>query len=186
MDQPQYFTYKCPHCYAERNAAEVAAALDDEILIAETARRNGRRQTPHAGPGRPTIVRCPGCDGEMSSAELREHRLGCVCRRLNDLVRLNLDIRLQPKDPDPYPNFRIRCVSENEIEFVKLSSSQYLTIETRKIAEITVSVDEKIAYLRLLGRVCWDNSDQRWHFKATLIGRPGPLQVSLRIPTRST
>jgi ribosomal protein L44E len=178
MDKPQYFSYMCPHCRAETNAAEVASALDDEILMAETARRNGRRQTPHAGPGRPTIIRCPGCDSQMSSAELREHRIGCVCRRLNELVRLNLNIRLQPKDLDPYPNFRIQKVSENEVEFQKLSSDQYLTVETRKIAEITVSSGERIAYLRLLGRVCWEDDIQRWRFKATLVGRPsGALQV---------
>ena len=172
MIQPQYFTYKCPHCDNKRNAAEVAAALDDEILFAEAARRNGRRQTPHAGPGRPTIVRCPGCDEEMSSAELREHRLGCVCRRLNELVRQSMNVRLQPKDPDPYPNFRIQNVSESEVEFNKLSSSQYLTIETRKIAEITVNSDEKVAYIRLLGRVCWDGEIKRWRFRAPVIGRP--------------
>jgi hypothetical protein len=178
MNKAEYFSYVCIHCRAETNATEVAAALPDEVLIAETARRNGRRQTPHAGPGRPAIVRCPGCDGEMSSAELREHRLHCVARRLNDLLRLNLDIRLQPKDPDPYPNFRIRCASEDSIEFVKLSSSQYLTVETRKIAEIAVSSDEKIAYIRLLGRVCWEDSIQRWQFRATVVGRPSTTKES--------
>jgi hypothetical protein len=115
----------------------------------------------------------------MSGAELREHRLGCVCRRLNELVLQNLNIRLQPKDPDPYPNFRIQKVSENEVEFHKLSSGQYLTVETRKIADITVSADERIAYLRLLGRVCWEQDIQRWRFKATLVGRPaGTLRTS--------
>lgn len=172
MDEPQYFSYKCPHCLAETNAVEVVAVIDDEILIAETARRTGRRQTPHAGPGRPMIVRCPGCDGEMSSAEMREHRLACVGRRLNELVRQNLNIRLKPKDPDPYPNFRIQKVSEDEVEFLKLSSGQYLTVETRKIAGITVSSEDRIAYLRLLGRVCWEQNIQRWRFKATLVGRP--------------
>src|ERR1700693_1636550 len=135
MDKPQYFSYTCRHCRAERNASDVAVVLQCEVLFDETALRKGRRQTPHAGPGRPTVVRCPGCDGEMSSAELREHRLGCVCRRLNELLRQNVYVRLQPKDPDPYPNFRIQKVSENEVEFHKLSSSQYLTVETRKIAE---------------------------------------------------
>jgi hypothetical protein len=172
MSEPQYFSYKCPHCHAETNAVEVVTAMDDEILIAETARRVGRRQTPHAGPGRPTIVRCPGCEGEMSSVELREHRLACVCRRLKELVRQNLDIRLQPKDPDPFPNFRIQKVSEDEVEFLKVSSGQYLTVDTRKIADITVSSEDRIAYLRLLGRVCWEHNIQRWRFKATLVGRP--------------
>lgn len=178
MGRAEYFSYTCLHCLAKTNAAEIAAALQDEVLFAEAARRNGRRQTPHAGPGRPTIVRCPGCDGEMSSAELREHRLNCVTRRLNDLVELNLRIRLQPKDPDPYPNFRIRSASENEVEFVKVSSSQYLTVETRKIAEITVSPDEKIAYIRLLGRVYWEESIQRWQFRATVVGRPSLAKES--------
>jgi len=172
MVKPQYFSHTCPHCRAETNAAEVAAALPDEILLAETARRNGRRQTPHAGPGRPTIVRCPGCDGEMSSAELREHRVDCVCRRLKELLQQNMNIRLQPKDPDPYPNFRIEKISENEIEFHKLSSSQRLTVETRKVAEITVSPEERLAYIRLLGRVSWDSGSQQWRFTAPVVGRP--------------
>jgi hypothetical protein len=162
----------CPHCRVTSNAAEVAAVLPVEVLTAEVARRNGRRQTPHAGPGRPTTVRCPGCDEEMAAAELREHRLGCVCRRLNDLLRLNMDIRLQPKDPDPYPNFRIEKASENEVEFHKLSSDQRLTVETRKITEFVVNSDEKIAYIRLQGRVCWDDSIQRWRFRPRGMIRP--------------
>ena len=173
MKEPQFFSYACPHCGAKSNATEVAAALPDEVLAAEVARRNGRRQTPHAGPGRPTIVRCPGCDQEMATAELRGHRLGCVSRRLNDLQRVNMDIRLLPKDPDPYPNFRIENASENEVEFHKLSSGQRLTVETRKISEIVVNSDEKIAYVRFQGRVCWDDGIQRWRFRPRSIRRPG-------------
>jgi hypothetical protein len=180
MDKPQYFSHTCPHCRAKTNAAEVAATLQDEVLFAEAARRNGRRQTPHAGPGRPTIVRCPGCDAEMSSAELREHRVDCVCRRLNELLQQNVNIRLQPKDPDPYPNFRLEKISENEIELHKLSSGQRLTVETRKVAEITVSVAEKVAYVRLLGRVSWDSGIQRWRFTAPVIGRPSLAGESAR------
>jgi hypothetical protein len=55
----------------------------------------------------------------MSSAELRKHRLDCVCRCLNDQHRLNPDNCLQPKDPDSYLNFRILGGLENEVEFVK-------------------------------------------------------------------
>ncbi len=83
-----------------------------------------------------------------------------------------MNIRLQPKDPDPYPNFRIEKVSENGIEFHKLSSSQRLTVEARKIAQIAVSPDEKLASIRLLGRVSWDNGIKRWRFTAPVIGRP--------------
>ena len=31
---PEYFTYKCPHCAAVRNAAHVAAELDHGVVAA--------------------------------------------------------------------------------------------------------------------------------------------------------
>src|SRR5437870_824228 len=110
--QKQSYDYSCVHCHAETNAALVAAALPDDILIAETARRNGRRQRPHAGPGRPTIVRCPGCDEQMTTAELREHRTACVRDRLLALRRKNFRVWLSPKDPDPHPDFLINVVDD--------------------------------------------------------------------------
>lgn len=91
---------------------------------------------------------------------------------MKELLQQNMNIRLQPKDPDPYPNFRIEKISENEIEFHKLSSSQRLTVETRKVAEITVSPEERLAYIRLLGRVSWDSGSQQWRFTAPVVGRP--------------
>jgi len=173
----QFFPYKCPNCQAEMNAAHVAAALPDAVLVAETARRNGRRQTPHAGPGRPTVVRCPGCEERMTTAELRGHRVPCVRDRLNELQRRNQKIRLSPKDPDPYPPFAIREVSDEEVRFQKLSSGQYLAVELRKVAEIILNPQEQIADIRLLGRVMWDDSIQRWRSVPTLIGRPMTRQI---------
>ena len=172
MKRSEYFPYKCSLCGSETNAAAVAAALPDEILMAETARRHGRRQTPHAGPGRPPGARCPGCDAEMSSLELRHHRLGCIAQRLKELKRANLKVYLLPKDPDPFPDFGIDAVSETEVEFKKLSSSQSLTVELQKIAEITVNSAEKAASIRLLGRVSWNGPIERWRFDPTILGRP--------------
>ena len=173
--KPQYFRYTCPHCQKETNATQVAASLPDEVLLTETARRNGRKQTPHAGPGRPTVVRCPGCEEEMTTAELLEHRVPCLRDRLKKLPYRN--IQLHPKDPDPYPNFSVTSVSETEVEFEKLSSDQHLKIELRKIAEVTVDSQQECVYIRVLGRVIWDESIQHWRFVPTRIGRPAILQT---------
>jgi len=172
MEHQEYYSYKCPHCRVETNAATVVAALPDEVLIAETARRHGRRQTPHAGPGRPSGGRCPGCDIEMSSADLREHRLGCVGQRLKELKRRRYKIRLLPKDPDPYPDFDIERVTNAEVDFQKLSSSQHLSVELQKIAEITIDSAERMVSIRLLGRVRWNENTKQWHFVPTIVGRP--------------
>lgn len=152
----QYFPYECPHCHGTRNAAEVAKELEYAVLATEMARRKGRRQTPHAGPGRPAIVRCPGCDAEMSSAELREHRSDCVRDRLKSLS--GYTIHLCPKDPDPFRDFKIQNVSADEVVFCKLSSTQRLPIELRKVAEITPDKARNIATIRVLGRVAWDGT----------------------------
>lgn len=172
MSNTEYFAFSCPHCHGQSNAADIAAILPDEILSLENARRNGRRQKPHAGPGRPTIARCPGCEQEMSTSELRDHRLGCVQTHLNQLKQLAIDVRLSPKDPDPYPNFRIWEVGASEVQFRKLSSMQHISVELRKVAEITVDDPSRIVHIRLYGRVTWDEVGQRWHFVSTRVGRP--------------
>ena len=94
----------------------------------------------------------------MSSAELRDHRIDCVRKRLNSL--LGFTIHLSPKDPDPYRDFMIETVGQDDVVFQKLSSSQRLSIELRKVAEITLDKHKKIAAIRLLGRVAWDGT--RW------------------------
>jgi hypothetical protein len=175
--KPQQFFYKCPHCSALTNQVQVASQLHDDVLIAETARRHGRRQTPHAGPGRPAISRCPGCDCEMSTAELREHRTPCVHARLQKLYQKHSKIRLSPKDPDPYPDFAVAMLGEEEVKFEKLSSDQHVPVEIRKIAEITDDGLEDITHIRLLGRIHWDESINRWRFAPTRIGRPSTLQA---------
>jgi hypothetical protein len=106
----------------------------------------------------------------MASSELREHRRGCVRDRLRSLRAFK--IHLHPKDVDPYPDFVIAKVGENQVEFQKLSSSQYLAVELQKVAEITPSVQERLARIRLLGRVTWDESSQAWRFIPSVLGRP--------------
>src|SRR5882672_327786 len=151
----EFFTIECPGCRGLLRATSVAAALPDEVLFAETARRNGKRQTPHAGPGRPSLARCPGCDLEMRANEMRDHRLPCVRHRLAQLLQLSFKVHLSPKDPDPYPDFRIESVDGDWGRFQKLSSSQRLEIHLAKIAEIIVDRSAKVVYIRLLGRVIW-------------------------------
>lgn len=137
----------------------------------EAARRNTRRQTRHAGPGRPTIARCPGCSQQMSSADLQEHRIPCVRKQLQELR--GMPIQLTPKDPDPYPNFHLFSINEAEAEFQKGSNADCVTVELRKIAEITVSREDKLAYIRVLGRIVWRDDIKRWRFAPTAaIGRP--------------
>lgn len=170
MRVSETFTYTCPECQCVIDAVTVAAGLSDEIICAEAARRNGRRQTPHAGPGRPVLARCPGCDQEMSSAGLRDHRRDCVRDRLNRLT--GFKIRLEPKDPDPYPEFTIAKVADSIVEFQKLSNQQYLPVEIQKLAEITPSSQERLARIRLHGRVEWDQSKKEWHFVPSVLGRP--------------
>jgi hypothetical protein len=166
----QYFPYLCPHCKTERNALEVALGLEPAVLRVASARLNARSQTPHAGPGRPTLARCPGCDLKMTVVELREHRMPCIRQRLQELR--GHKIRLAPKDPDPYPNFSIENILESEVVFKKLSSSQRLTIELQKIAEITVIEAQELVSMRLLGFVRWHDDRKEWLFAASRVGRP--------------
>jgi endogenous inhibitor of DNA gyrase (YacG/DUF329 family) len=164
--EPQIFTVDCPHCGGKLNAAEVVKRIPPQVFAAEVASRNGRRQTRHAGPGRPSVVRCPGCDSQMSTAELKEHRPACVRARLGAVRSTNAEVFLLPKDPDPYPAFSIKRIDEetNTVEFLKNSAMQYLSIELQKIAEITPAPLERAVYIRLLGRVAWDASIERWRF----------------------
>ncbi len=170
--QKQYYPFTCSHCGFEQNAASVASQLEDEVLLSEAARRYARKQTPHAGPGRPTLVRCPGCDNEMSSEQAREHRAGCVRDRLEKLKSEGWHYRLSPKDADPYPDFSINQVSDEEVRFYKVSSGQDLPIELRKVAEITCNPIDRTVAIRLLGRVHWEAAIQRWTFQPSRIGRP--------------
>lgn len=173
-NQPQYFQFICAHCGAVTNAADVAASLPRKIISTENARRIAVRQTPHAGPGRPKFTRCPGCDGPMSASELRSHRIPCVKRRLEDLRERSIRVHLRPKDPDPYPEFRIEEVEHDCVRFQKLSSDQRLSIEIRKIAEVTLH--EQSASIRLFGRVRWVEvgvPGPEWQFTPTRsAGRP--------------
>lgn len=173
MEQrPEFFTYKCPHCATVRNAAEVAAELPDEVLRLAGGRRNAhRRQIHHAGPGRPVLARCPGCSQEMSSADLREHRLPCVRDELQKLR--GMTIQLTPKDPDPYPNFHINNVHDGEVEFQKGSNHDIVTVDLRKVADITISTADRVAYIRVLGRIVWHDDIKRWRFAPSgAVGRP--------------
>jgi hypothetical protein len=165
----EYFPYRCPHCATVRNAAHVAAELDDRVFTMEAARRNTRRQIRHAGPGRPKLARCPGCSQEMSSTDLRDHRIPCVRDELQKLR--GVAIQLSPKDPDPYPDFYLHHVREAEVEFQKGSNHDVVTVDMRKIAEI-IKADQP-AYIRVLGRVVWREDIKRWRFAPTAaIGRP--------------
>lgn len=168
----EYFKYTCPHCQKPTNAIEVASLLPDEILSTEAARRSGRRQRRHPGPGRPTKVRCPGCESEMSSAELREHRIPCVRTKLREFHHLAFPVRLTPKDPDPYPDFYINQISETDVEFRKGSNSDHVAVELQKIAEMTLDREGRLAHIRLLGHVSWHDDIKRWRFAPSQLGRP--------------
>ena len=110
----------------------------------------------------------------MSSADMREHRIPCVRRELEKLH--GTPIQLVPKDPDPHPNFYMCRVGETEVEFQKGSNHDLVTVELRKIAEITISGANRQACVRLLGRVVWHADINRWRFAPTgAVGRP-PLK----------
>jgi hypothetical protein len=170
MDTPQYFVYECPHCHNKMNAALVAAALPKPVLLAAADPHTARQQTPHAGPGRPKLLRCPGCDELMSTMQLREHRVPCLYERLSGLQRQH--IRLYPKDPDPYPDFVLAGVDKERAELHKVSSGQRLMIELSKIAEVAFSENEDRTYIRVLGRITWDEGATLWRFLPSRMGRP--------------
>jgi hypothetical protein len=113
----------------------------------------------------------------MPSAELRDHRVDCVRERLKQLQRKGWYVRLFPKDPDPYPNFVIRDFpTDEEVRFEKLSSDQHLSIELRKIAEITPRSSDQLIYIRVLGKVRWEENKREWQFAPARVGRP-PVTV---------
>ena len=169
-DPEEFYRYECPNCGAVRNAGEVAEELDISVLRLAVARGNAlSRRRKSAGTGRPIVGRCPGCSQEMSSVELRHHRVPCV---RNHLLKLRgKPILLTPKDPDPYPNFYIRDLNENEAEFFKGSNHDVVTVDLRKIGEIGET--DGIGYIRLLGRIVWHDDIKRWRFIPTRpLGRP--------------
>jgi hypothetical protein len=173
MQKTEEFIFECPGCKRQLNAAEVAATLNEAVLRVELARRNGKRQTPHPGPGRPARSCCPGCGEIMTTSELCEHRVPCVRERLSEIQNKDFMIHLYPKDPDPNPDFVIVSLREREVEFRKLSSMQSLTVELQKIATITLQTVEKIVDIELRGRVIWNDGRQRWDFmsKAAALSR---------------
>jgi len=97
-----------------------------------------------------------------------------------------MTIQLSPKDPDPYPNFRINRVQDAVVEFLKSSNQNLVTIDLRKIAEITVNQAEQLAYIRVLGRIAWHADIEGWKFEPTgPVGRPLKLSgVRASIRTR--
>jgi len=145
--------------------------LNPEVLRLAAARWNARRQTAHPGGGRPTLARCPGCSQEMSAAELREHRMPCVRSQLKKLH--GMEIQLSPKDPDPYPTFYLNHIYDGEVEFIKRSNHDCVTVDLRKIADITIAPTERTAHIRVLGRIVWHDDLKRWRFAPTApVGRP--------------
>jgi len=171
----EFFPYTCPACGSVRNAAEVAVELvgsASPVVLSAVAGANGRRRQRHSpGPGRPGAarIRCPGCSSEMEREKLSEHRIPCLRDRLEKLRGKR--VRLTPKDPDPYPDFYVEDVGDHEVGFRKGSNDNWVAVDLRKIAGITVGGVEPIAQVRVLGRVVWDNA--RWRFVPTgSVGRP--------------
>jgi hypothetical protein len=173
----EFFPYKCPHCSAVRNATEVANELPPEVLLRRTRPLVGSlRRKRRAGPGRPSMPRCPGCSHEMPTDDLKKHRIDCVRAELQRLTGTR--IQLEPKDPDPYPTFYMHQVGDYEVQFQKGSNHDIVTVDLRKIAEITADGDNT-CYIRVLGRVVWLEDIKRWRFAPTAIGRP-PLERTQR------
>jgi hypothetical protein len=107
----------------------------------------------------------------MSAAELRDHRIPCVRDVLKNLS--GMEIQVSPKDPDPYPNFHLHYLHENEVEFRKCSNHDMVTVDLRKIAEISINEAERMASVRVLGRIVWRDDIKGWRFAPTApVGRP--------------
>ena len=112
----------------------------------------------------------------MSAADLRGHRLPYVRAELEKLR--GFAILITPKDPDPYPNFYINGVGEAEVGFSKRSNGDLVTVDLRKITEITPPA-ENTAHIRVLGRVVWHADIKRWRFAPTgSVGRTPLERVS--------
>lgn len=164
--------FECVHCHQKTDEKDVIAKLHDAILFAETARRIGARRQHRGSGGRPKGSRCPGCSAEMSAAKLRDHRIPCVRDHLKEIQFFAIE--LAPKDPDPYPDFRIREIRETEVEFEKLSCNNVISVPLEKIAEITQLIrDKNRAAVRVYGNIEWHENIQRWRFVPTRpVGRP--------------
>jgi hypothetical protein len=95
-------------------------------------------------------------------------------------MRQGYKVRLSPKEPDPYPDFRIEGIEGEYVTFQKLSSQQCLEIELGKIAEITVDRSAQTLNIRLLGRVIWNEQlgHSEWRFTSSRIGRPKANRTS--------
>jgi hypothetical protein len=116
----------------------------------------------------------------MSSAELRDHRVPCVRQELQKLI--GKEFHLTPKDPDPHPVFSLNYLGENDtsVQFEKRSNKSHITVDLRKISEITVRQDGLSVDVRLLGRVIWHADTTIWEFAPTAaVGRPPKLGGSL-------
>jgi hypothetical protein len=116
----------------------------------------------------------------MSAAELRDHRVPCIRQELKKLI--GKEFLLSPKDPDPYPTFYIHHIAEDatKVEFHKGSNGSVITVDLRKISEITQRQDGRSVDLRLLGRVIWHADTTTWEFAATAaVGRPPRLGGTL-------
>jgi hypothetical protein len=118
----------------------------------------------------------------MSAAEMRDHRIPCVRSELQK--HMGHPFQLSPKDPDPYPDFYIHHLSDDatEVEFHKGSNGDVVTVDLRKIADITaIKQGKTVTHVRVLGRVAWhpEIGTGRWRFEPTAVGRPplpgGPL-----------
>jgi hypothetical protein len=169
----EFFPYTCPHCSKVRNAVEVARELPEQVLLLTRAGYIARRRKRVAGPGRPKLARCPGCSQEMPTEELRNHRIDCVRRELERLR--GMPVWLSPKDPDPWPDFHLKQIFEDKVEFEKHSNHDCVTIDLRKIADIAISRDDGRGYVNVLGRIVWhdDIKRWRWYFLPTApVGRP--------------
>ncbi|MGO8792701.1 MAG: hypothetical protein ACLQVL_35665 [Terriglobia bacterium] len=115
----------------------------------------------------------------MAATQLRNHRVGCVRTRLENLRQQNVIVRLCPSDPDPYPDLKIHEVSLDKVTFHRLGSGSFNpTIELEKLAEIAIDESHsgtKIANIRLFGRLMLDEG-LVWRFAPSRpVGRPRRL-----------
>jgi hypothetical protein len=68
-------------------------------------------------------------------------------------------------------------VGETEVGFQKGSNHDLVTVDLRKIADISQA--DQQAYIRVLGRVVWHEDIKRWRFAPTgAVGRPPLEQTS--------
>ncbi len=173
----EYFPYQCPHCSLVRNATDVAQELPAEVLLHRTRRLIGsfQRQVPRGTQGGRARLHCPGCAEEMHADDLRGHRIPCVRAKLERLK--DMQFELKPKDPDPDPAFHVYRVGESHVDFKKRSNHDIVTVDLRRIADITIDGD-RTCHIRVLGRVVWHDDGKGWRFTPTAIGRPSSGRTS--------